>query len=295
MILNNGKFEFAADKPEFREGIRYMKRLYDEGLLAPETYTQSLKQLKGMGENPLVPILGSSMALWYGNFVTNMGKSGRFLEWAPAPPLEGPEGVRWARTSNYRVQPHTLVTKECKYPEVVVRWADYFYGPEGAREASTGRKDVDWRWAKPGEMAYTGRPAVAYKFPHVKYELANNVWRHSAPHFASTDIRDTLAMDAETVKINQAPKLWFATKDLYEQYKKKEIPPNLFFNEEQAMEVGEISPALRSHVTASIARFVTGERNIDAEWDPYKQELAGIGWKRYVELHQQAYDAKYKK
>ena len=58
------------------------------------------------------------------------------------------------------------------------------------------------------------------------------------------------------------------------------------------MELGQIEPALKDAVESAIARFVTGNLSLDDDWDGYLRELEGLGRDRYLELNQQALDAK---
>ena len=68
--------------------------------------------------------------------------------------------------------------------------------------------------------------------------------------------------------------------------------PNLIFGEADALELGQIEPALKDAVDSAIARFVTGNLSLDDDWDGYLRELEGLGRDRYLELYQQALDAK---
>ena len=68
--------------------------------------------------------------------------------------------------------------------------------------------------------------------------------------------------------------------------------PNLIFGEADALELGQIEPAPKDAVDSAIARFVTGNLSLDGDWDGYVRELQGLGRDRYLELYQQALDAK---
>jgi len=45
----------------------------------------------------------------------------------------------------------------------------------------------------------------------------------------------------------------------------------------------------RQQVT-DLVRFITGDRNINTEWDAYVKQLENLGLKRYLEIQQDAYD-----
>ena len=62
--------------------------------------------------------------------------------------------------------------------------------------------------------------------------------------------------------------------------------------EADALELGQIEPALKDAVGSAIARFVTGNLSLDDDWDGYVRELEGLGRDRDLELYQQALDAK---
>ena len=290
--IEDGTIRFVADSEAFRDGVRYMKQLHDAGVLAPESFTMDNKQLKQLGENPDVEILGAAPALWYGVFATNFGPSGRFLNWRAVPPLTGPSGLKVAVTAPFRVQPHTLVSHVYDHPEVIVRWADWLYSMEGNRDANVGVEGQDWRRAKPGEVNYNGNPAMFFVEPHVKYAMQNQRWLHIGPHFNSRELRQGGATTPEIMEKGQERRLYQWTDEFYHPYKYAEFMPNLIFGEAVALELGQIEPALQDAVESAIARFVTGNLSIDDDWDGYLRELEGLERDRYVELYQQALDAK---
>lgn len=50
MFIKDGKLDVAFNKPEWREGLRYLNKLYKEGLIAPESFTQDENQLIQQGK-----------------------------------------------------------------------------------------------------------------------------------------------------------------------------------------------------------------------------------------------------
>lgn len=76
----------------------------------------------------------------------------------------------------------------------------------------------------------------------------------------------------------------------------KVLPP-VFFTADQASEIADLEKTILDHVKEMMARFVTGDSDIDKKnWDSYvKKNLDNMNLKRYLEVYQQAYDAKNKK
>ena len=70
----------------------------------------------------------------------------------------------------------------------------------------------------------------------------------------------------------------------------EQIVPLLSFLGDEANEVVDIETQLVDYVNEMIARFVTGDVDIDAGWDVYLRELDNIGLERYIEIYQGAYD-----
>lgn len=46
LIVNQGKVETVVNKPEWKEGLAYIKSLYDEGLIDPGAFTQNVGAFK---------------------------------------------------------------------------------------------------------------------------------------------------------------------------------------------------------------------------------------------------------
>ncbi|MBW7456431.1 extracellular solute-binding protein, partial [Paenibacillus sepulcri] len=101
LLLQDGKIDAAFNKPEWKEGLTYLHKLYQEGLISPESFTMDNDQLKRIGENPDVPILGVAAAFHMGNFTQFNGESGRWLQYKAVPPLKGPSGLQVASNTPY--------------------------------------------------------------------------------------------------------------------------------------------------------------------------------------------------
>ena len=71
------------------------------------------------------------------------------------------------------------------------------------------------------------------------------------------------------------------------------VLPPLAFTEEQAVAIADPEATIVQYVKEMFTRFVRGEGDIDAEWDQYLATLDGMGLANYVQVYQEAYDAKY--
>jgi putative aldouronate transport system substrate-binding protein len=71
-----------------------------------------------------------------------------------------------------------------------------------------------------------------------------------------------------------------------------DLPP-LAFTEKQAVAIADPEATIVQYVKEMFTRFVRGEGDIDAEWDQYLATLDGMGLAPYLQVYQEAYDAKY--
>jgi putative aldouronate transport system substrate-binding protein len=140
---------FVANTPEWREGLRYIHRLYAEELIGRETFTQKNDQAKATIENPDTEMVGSFPAGWFGVMTVNGGGTGRFAHFKPIGPLKGPAGAQHVTHFPPAIRYHTFITPREEHPEIVAQWANWFYDdPLVAASLSWDflQEGVDWRY-----------------------------------------------------------------------------------------------------------------------------------------------------
>lgn len=294
LFVQDGKLDAAFTKPEWKEGLKYMHKLYAEGLIAPESFTQDDNQLIQIGENPKTVILGASTGGHQGVFTQLLGDSGRWNEYTTVPVLKGPADVQYAASDDTSLTTGAfIITNKAKHPEIALRWADGLYEYEHTLRSNYGRPDIEWREAKEGEIGIDGKPA---KWSELKSygEVQNVNWAQTGPALRSNEFRLSAVnkgeKDLEVILYNE-------TKNNYEPYKSKNIAtvPPLFMTNEQATEVADLSKSVNDYVDEMLARFVIGDVDIEKEWDTYLSTLDGMNLKRLLEIYQEAYDAQTKK
>ncbi|MGG1553992.1 ABC transporter substrate-binding protein [Paenibacillus ferrarius] len=298
MFLQDGKVKVAFDKPEWKQGLEYLNKLHKQGLLATESFTQDGTQLQQMGEQAGAHILGSAPGGSPGAMSKMFGASGKWMEFVPVPPLKGPQGVQVAAYNPYggSMFGKFLITKNAKHPEVAIRWVDGFYGKwddpsEIMMRSLYGVPGRDWIKAEGGMIGINGQ-AAKYKVLVPSETTNQNVhWSQTAPTVRTSDFRLSEAVDPATIKQNPEVILFKATK-LYEPYQMKAntILPPLFMTREQSEELAGLQKTILEYVDQMVARFVTGDADLNKEWSQYLDTLNGMNLKRYIEIYQEAYD-----
>lgn len=291
MFIKDGKIDVAYNKPEWKDGLTYLHKLYAEGLLSAESFTQDENQLKQIGEDPSGVRLGAVAGGFQGIWTEIGGKSNRWLEYKAVQPLKGPNGVQYAAYDPFGFTPGSfIITKAAKNPEVAFRWADGLYSEEATLRANYGRPDVEWRYAKEGELGINGKPAKWQQL--VNFGNVQNVaWMQTGPSYRSNEFRlsNVRASDTDLEVI-----LYDQTKKNYEPYlpSKDIVVPPLFFTNEQASEVADLAKTINDYVDEMLSRFVIGDADIEKEWDSYVSTLDNMNLTRYLEIYQTALDAK---
>lgn len=294
VYLNNGKPDVSFNKPEWKEGVEFLNKLYNEGLLDPQSLTQDESQLIQLGENPKAPLLGVIPAGFMGSFSEIGGPSGRFKEYVTLAPLKGPKGLQITPLAPYEANSgHYVITKAAKNPEVAFRLADALYNKEMTLRSLEGELGVHWDWADEGEIGINGEPAIWKRlmpFPNIQ----NDSWEQTAPTYRPAELRLGQVNDPdnplESILYNE-------TKNNYEPYKASQdmVMPRLFFTSEQSSELSDLQKTITDYVSESLSRFITGDANIETEWDNYLKNLESMNLSRFLEIYQEAYDVHAKK
>ena len=297
--VDNDVVDPVFNKPEWQEGLKYLNGLYNDKLLAPESFTQDqnmLKQLNG-GDDIRVGVF-PELCPWNG--LPSDIKDERWINYKGIPPLQGPTGIRAARSGLYDVGNMTtfVISSACKYPEAAFRWADALYTTENTLRKYYGPPDEVWRWPQPGEIGINGLPAVWTSISKDGGEFDQPNYgsiAHIAPHYRSDAFRLGQSITGDP-NYNAEAVLFRETKENYEPFAVhiNTIMPPLVYTEEQSNDLIDIQVTMNNFIHEMFARFITGDLDINSQWDTYISQLNAMGLDRYVEIQQAAYDAKWK-
>ena len=295
LILQDGKVTPVYNTPQWKEGLEYLHRLYAEGLIDPQSFTQDVDGLQRLGNNPDEVILGAAPSGWMGVFmaVDESLENTRWTDYVPVPPLEGPAGVRYAAWGPATGEPAIVITRACSDPALAVRWIDAQYDREATLRSERGVLGEDWRWAEEGERDYNGEQAVWKILRLFTDEPTDHAWQGTGPKFISRSLWNSQAVDPDSIDLEFL--LASLTEEAYEPYKQPQemwLPP-LSFTEDQAIAIADPEATITQYVNQMFAHFVRGEGDIDAEWDTYVATLEQMGLANYLQVYQEAYDAKY--
>lgn len=286
-LLNNYEFVFqdnvffGADKPEFREGLRYLARLFREGLIDVAAFTQDKEQIKPLVDGGAANRIGAAASHHPGNFANTADPKERYKEYVAQVPIKGPRGNRTtAWIIDQVIQPGQLeITDRCRQPAVAMRWADNFYSLEfGLREK--GVQGTHWDKVDPGEnlIGYTGKPAL-YRYLKVLTK-EDNAQINLGPGW-TRNLKNEFAKGAGY----SYEEMLYTQTTRYEPFKLRRFPYATASVKEASMnEFNDLRRTIHTFIAESTDRFIIGDKDIETQWDAYVAQLGQIGLDRYLSI-----------
>lgn len=291
LYMNNGTVSAAFMQPEWKNGLTYLNKLMNEGLINTEAFVQDQNQLKQIGNNAGDVILGAVPGGAVSVFANLSSEDKRWLGYVTIPPLKGPEGAQFVDVLNSKgiSGGKFVVSSTAKNPEAIMQWADSFYDDEVMMYATFGIEGKDWEKADADALSITGGPAKFERLaPSV---MQNDHWNQLNPAYRSNEFR--LSESASNPTENTEVILYQGTLG-YEPYENDEIGvPPLILNEEQSSEILDIQKTISDYVSSSTVRFITGDLDLNKDWDAYLKTLKDMNVEKYLDILQQAYEERY--
>ena len=300
LYVDNGVVSFSPVQEGYREGLRYLNKLYAEGLLNPESFTQDLANQVNVNENGDEAKIGCFLGMRPGFScdLSTMPNSKKWEQYQSLDPLAGPDGEAIAAWNPYTMYQTGMVfiPAAAKNPEAAFRLVDYLATLDGSLRSAYGVEGVHWRYATEGEVGLDGTPSYVTMLPAAK-EDTNYAWTQLAglvrdtrfTAWATTNpdpyAEDVRPLDGRQVVLYQGSLGHEAVRQPLES-----VLPPLYFTEDVAEEIALKKVNVMDYTKEALVRFITGDLSLDEDWDSYVQTLNDIGLEDYLALYQGAYD-----
>ncbi len=295
LAVEDGKVIFTPITDGYQEGLRYLHKLYAEGLLSPESFTNdeptNTKMNVAGGDTAVI----GSYPFAYQNYTsdTDIWKQYEIL-----PPLEGPDG--FVTTPNYELTRNVIrgnfaITKDAENPDLIMRWVDYFYSDEGVM-FRTGREGVEWRKAEEGELDFNGEQAeyATLQTPEDDPYYGNIDYTQHIPVYYSQNYRESAvaAQDWKDPNISNGTEIQlFQGTKAYEAVARSvdESLPALTVPADKISDYSRMQTEIKDYTSETMVKFITGDMDIDSDWESYKTQLSNLGLDEYMEMTNEAY------
>lgn len=286
LCVDDGKVMLSAIQPEWREGLLYLKKLYDEGLLDSEAFVQTPEQLRQLAEGMDAVMLGAAPTGTPAAFADDNGEVTK--DFVALSPLTGPNGYRTTAYYSNEINTRGVVTKDCKNPALAVRWLDFLLSEDATMRQVFGVKGVDWVESEAGKIGLDGGPALFKEIVALPSLLQHNEGAELLPGMTERlfNGREIDENDIWYIEYRLAKE----TKDKYDiGIRPEEVLHKVFMTLDDSKTYDEVKERVTGHIRENIAKFVTGARDIDQEWDLYVEEIQNLGAETYVNLAQKYY------
>lgn len=275
IALMDNKVTYVPYTNEYKEFLKFLKLCYDEKYLDNRIVTQTApndeKIMADCREGKVGMIYTAYPALVMGNE--------HAADYGILTPVQPPNGREKIWPGSLKALAGTFViTKNCKYPEALLRWVDFFYSKEGeemiylGKEGETYEKDGSgiWKHLKSTDMDTTKfRGTFSFQGGH----YYPGYWEPSIDQNSSdTELR--------RVATELRPKLLPITKEAF---------PQVTFSKEETDEVSGLLVEIQGYVEQMSAKFVSSQADIDKDWGTFIKTLDDMKGKKVLEIHNAAY------
>jgi len=289
----------AANKSEWRQGLEFLNKLYGEGLIDREAFTQNgdaLAQVANQeGDNVIASFAGGIPSLYF----SLAADQTRHKDYVSLPPLTGPNGIAYAGYyKSYGNGQFAITNKASQEQQVAaIKMADYMWSEDHAITNEYGLEGKYWETAPAGAVDVRGRPAK-YNLKPEFFDMASaatnsETWDQMGFTRRTRDIRESWVAPADPMtQEGYEYRLFLETQNNYENKQPDEtFPLSIFMETADAKEVNLLKPQINDYIRSHMAQFITGSKKLtDNEWNSYVKGFDGLNLTRYLEIYQNAYD-----
>lgn len=279
---HDGVVRYAPMTENYRGYLEFMHKLYAEGLLDKEVFSQADEQKKAKGQADQLGMFPD----WFSFFTTAQTEEESIIN-----PMMGPMTSEYSEEPLFPMSPGIqratfAITKDNPNPAAAMRWVDYFYSEEGYDYLNKGPAGYLWDWVdeEGGKRDYASDLEASNReeyrgqiTPDYGITTPGNADFEFKPIGDQAKSNFELFLEEETAeKINKYGEVAF---------------PLVYLTKEEQDTVTGINVDLQTYVRNSEAQFITGQLELtDENWDDYVSTLENIGVEEFVSVYQAAYD-----
>ena len=298
-LVNDGEISAAYVTDEWREGLKFMRSLFEAGFIPMETLTQDSTAYNALLQSKCVFMQNQSNPAPYS---TDPEFATGYKAFAP---MIGPEGVQLGTNRISTASVSFVITKNCKNPEAAFRMGDLLLSQTLSITARFGQQGVNWDYLEDTDDPSYYVPTiegwdvifVAYDDPSYWNggKAQNAAYRQHGPYVRQYKISMSgKKPEAITPYVRNYAECYV----LYQEsdWKCKDIVPKLVYSAEESDLISEKKVALMDYVVSATASFLAGNTDIndDNAWNAFVEECYNIGLETILEVENEVYTRMYK-
>ncbi|MBQ8232182.1 MAG: extracellular solute-binding protein [Lachnospiraceae bacterium] len=301
LVAEDGQLKFAYTTDEWKEGLKYIKKFFDEGLIPVETLTQDNAQYEAVWKSSEMQLFSFA---FYNMGGTDMERKANYIH---IPALEGPEGVKNAKYKPATPKVGAVITADCENPEAAFLVCDYLCSEEMSITGRYGKRGENWDYWDEAKVDDKSKYAAAfpgYDNFFIAYDDAgffssqaqqNVSYIQNGPGMLGAYVLNaqafltTATTEEEQLAVKFQNRVNTAIMDCMK-YGPDEVVSNLPMTADETQKASDIKASLDTYFYEITSQFLIGEKDIDSEWNNYLAELEKIGYKELLAAYQTAYD-----
>ncbi|MFG1810064.1 extracellular solute-binding protein [Streptomyces sp. NPDC049040] len=275
-----GKFICTGAMPQYKQMLEFAHSLVKEGLLDPESFTQTDDQANAKFTSGKSFVISTNAQELVNTYRPGLAKAVPNAKVVKIPVPTGPAGdvKQGLRTEN-----GLMIMKKARDSAdfvAMMQFIDWlFYSDDGQIFAKWGVEGVTYTRDSAGnfhltnDVDYVGLNPTATKKLNADFGFSNGNFAYGG----STQLLESTFSAEE----KDFQKVMTARKTLA-------VPPPYPFNADEQEQSALWDAPLKDYVTQQTLKFILGDRDL-GEWDKYLSELKGKNMDQYIDLVNKAY------
>lgn len=282
-VTDDKKVICAATQEGFKDGLTWMHKLYEEGLIDPEAFTQEWSTYVSKGKSGRYGVC----------FSWDIANIDNLTDWVPLPALTAdvrnitPQNGSF--TSGFD-RGRCVVTAVAKNPALVCAWLDQMYDPFQSPQNNWGTYGEDDEF----DIFELG-----------KNDKGEDMLKHAPLGDASpVEVREAESVGGPLAILDEYYGVYvtcpddaqyrldwikeYYTPDMNTEY----VYPNVFMSRDDTEELSNLQADIEKTIKTAKSDWIMNGFT-DADWDQYLKDLESYGLEDYLEIFQKYLDAYY--
>ncbi len=297
LMVENGDVVLGDATDNYKEFLKYMNKLYEEGLIMKDAYVITADEANAQIPEDRVGMVATMQYLPG----TPME---RVTNYACLPGFTSEYSDEHVVVQNNRVYTafDIAVNADTEYPEEICKFLDTLYTDEGYVAARFGYEgeSFDWKEVAGGMICDQSAYKKAYeeKNPNgVTFDYTVRAADVFSIIVSDVGSSNALMANAETIEDLYAEDMVEVSEQnilrevmLRGDVSIVDIYPRVAYTDAELEERATLYTDIYNYLKSVKSEFIVGSRDIDATWDSHLAELNKMGLERLMEIEQAAYD-----
>lgn len=282
-VTNDKEVICSATQDGYKEGIEWLHKLYEEGLIDTESFTQEWSTYVAKGKSGRYGVC----------FSWDVANIDNLEDWVPLPALTADTRNITPQNGSFTSgfdRGRCVVTAVAENPALVCAWLDQMYDPFQSPQNNWGTYGEDddfdiFELSKNAEGGEILKHAPLGDASPVEVREAESVGGPLAVLNDYYDVYVTCPDDAQ-YRLDWIKEYY--TPDMNLDY----VYPNVFMNQEDTKKLSDLQTDIEKLINANKSDWIMNGFT-DDDWNQYLSELDGYGLEEYLQIFQKYLDDYY--